>query len=110
MASNQHRWMRNLYGASEPLFWPGKFQAGSSQAIKMGEILELTAGGNTQWVPIDSDFAGGDLLLHLVGRLSAQTGRVLRHHARDAHAAVPEFDDRTAPGIIDEIDTDRGRA
>lgn len=58
MATNQKRWVRNLFGAPEPLIMLGLFQAGASQAIKRGEILELTAGGNTQWVPMDSDFSG----------------------------------------------------
>lgn len=58
MATNQVRWVRNLFGAPAPLVMLGLFQAGASQAIKRGEILEKTAGGNTQWVPMDSDFAG----------------------------------------------------
>lgn len=57
MASNNTRWIRNLCGASEPCVMLGKFAAGSTQAIKRGEILELTGNTNTEWVPIDSDFA-----------------------------------------------------
>lgn len=58
MATNTYRWKKNLLGALEPLIVPGNFAAGSSQAIKQGEILELTGNTNTEWVPIDSDFAG----------------------------------------------------
>ena len=56
MASNQTRWVKNLYGASGPLIVPGRFAAGSTQAIKRGELLEFTGSGNTLWVPMDSDF------------------------------------------------------
>lgn len=57
MATNQVRWVRNLFGAPEPLVMLGSFQAGATQAIKQGEILEFTGDSNTDWVPIDSDFA-----------------------------------------------------
>lgn len=59
MASNQVRWVKNLMGPhiTGPLILPGKFAAGASQAIKMGELLELTGSGNTEWVPMDSDFS-----------------------------------------------------
>jgi len=57
MATNKARWVRNLQGASEPLVMRGKFGAGATQAIKRGEILELTGNTNTEWVPVDSDFA-----------------------------------------------------
>lgn len=33
----------------------GKFQAGSTQAITKGQLLERTADTNSAWVPIDSD-------------------------------------------------------
>lgn len=57
MASNQTRWVKNLLGATEPLIVPGKFAAGSSVPIKRGELLELTGNTNTEWVPMDSDYA-----------------------------------------------------
>ena len=57
MASNQVRWLRNLGGAQGPLIMLGLFQAGATQAIKRGELLELTGDTNTAWVPLDSDFA-----------------------------------------------------
>jgi len=57
MATNQLRWIKNLLGAPEPCIMKGKFGAGSSQSIKRGEILELTGNTNTEWVPIDGDFA-----------------------------------------------------
>lgn len=58
MATNNVRWVRNLNGATEPLVMLGKFEAGSTQAVKRGELLELTADTNTSWTPMDSDFAG----------------------------------------------------
>ncbi len=57
MATNHVRWVGNLFGATAPLTVLGKFAAGSTKAIKRGEILELTGNTNTEWVPIDSDFA-----------------------------------------------------
>jgi len=58
MATNKATWLRNIMGASGPLVMRGNFAAGASQAIKKGEILELTGNTNTEWVPLDSDFAG----------------------------------------------------
>jgi len=58
MATNHARWIRNLEGASEPLVMLGNFAAGATQAIKRGEMLEFTGNTNTEWVPMDSDFAG----------------------------------------------------
>ena len=62
MASNHSPWVRNLFGYQEPLEGLGKFQAGATQAVKRGELLELTGAGTT-FVPIDSDFdmTGGDI-------------------------------------------------
>jgi hypothetical protein len=57
MATNKVRWVGNLDGAAEPLIVLGKFELGSTTAIKPGELLELTADTNTSWVPMDSDFA-----------------------------------------------------
>ena len=57
MATNTLRWVGNANGASQPLVMLGKFAAGSSQAIKRGELLELTGNTNTEWVPMDSDYA-----------------------------------------------------
>lgn len=59
MATNQTRFVKSLFGPhiTEPLIIPGLFAAGASVAIKRGELLELTGSGNTQWVPMDSDFA-----------------------------------------------------
>lgn len=56
MATNQSRWVKNLFGATGPLLLPGLFGAGSTTAIKRGELLELTNTGNTIWVPMDSDY------------------------------------------------------
>jgi hypothetical protein len=52
-----NRWIGNLYGLPGPLVMPGKFAAGSSVPIDAGELLELTGNTNTEWVPMDSDFA-----------------------------------------------------
>jgi predicted RecA/RadA family phage recombinase len=57
MASNQARFIRNIGGAAAPFMMLGNFAAGSSVAIKQGELLELTGGGSTQWVPMDSNYA-----------------------------------------------------
>ena len=57
MATNNQRWVGNIDGATEPYIYLGSFQAGATQAIKQGEILEFTGDSNTDWVPIDSDFA-----------------------------------------------------
>lgn len=56
MAVNKMTWVRNLLGAPEPFVYLGSFQAGSTQAICQGEILEFTADTNSDWCPIDSDF------------------------------------------------------
>lgn len=58
MATNHVRWVGNMFGAKEPLIVLGLFQAGATQAIKRGEILEKTGATNTAWVPMDSDFNG----------------------------------------------------
>ena len=52
MASNKVTWVRNLDGACEPLVILGLFQAGATQAIKRGEILELSS---SNWIPLDAD-------------------------------------------------------
>ena len=56
MATPRPRFLRNLGGATQPLVMLGLFQAGGTQAIEFGEILELTGDTNTAFVPIDSDF------------------------------------------------------
>lgn len=57
MATNQKRWVRNLNGASEQFIFMALFQAGATQAIKRGELLEFTGDTNTAFVPINSDFS-----------------------------------------------------
>lgn len=53
MATNKAPWSRNLDGAIKPYLFPGKVQAGSTQAIKAGEIciFNETSG---YWVPVDA--------------------------------------------------------
>ena len=58
MATNQARWCYNLFGIPEPLIMYGNFAAGTTAAIKRGELIELTGNTNTEWVPMDADFAG----------------------------------------------------
>ena len=55
MASNKQVWIGNVDGGG-PLIMRGLFDAGSTTAIKRGEILEKTGTGNTVWVPMDSDY------------------------------------------------------
>ena len=55
MASNRAVWVGNMYGCTKPFIMLGKFETG--QAIKRGEILELTADSSSSWVPLDSNFA-----------------------------------------------------
>jgi len=55
MATNQVRFVENVNGASKPFRMMAKFQAGSTQAIKQGEILEFTGDTNSAFVPLDSD-------------------------------------------------------
>lgn len=52
MATNKSPWIGSLAGADKPLVRLGLFQAGSTQAIKRGELLELDTGN---WVPLTSD-------------------------------------------------------
>ena len=57
MATNRSPIKHNMItGSTEPLVMLGLFQAGSTAAVKRGEIIELTADTNTKWVPIDSDY------------------------------------------------------
>ena len=58
MASNKVRWIKNLFGAAEPLVMYGLFQAGATQAVKRGEILSKTADTNTRFEPVGADVAG----------------------------------------------------
>lgn len=53
MASNNYpRYVGSLFGDLPPLVILGKFQAGATQAIKRGEMLELSSGN---WIPLDAD-------------------------------------------------------
>lgn len=51
-AVNRSVWRKNIFGAPGPFKFPGNFQAGATQAVKVGEILKLS-GGN--WVPEGTD-------------------------------------------------------
>lgn len=62
MATNKMTYRGNVNGWTGPRVVPGLFQAGSSQAICVGEILELTNTSNTKFVPIDSDFLAANQL------------------------------------------------
>lgn len=50
----KNAWVANMYGHGGPFKFPGKFQAGATQAIFKGELIKLS-GGN--WVPLDTDTA-----------------------------------------------------
>jgi hypothetical protein len=52
-AVNKSPWIKNLLGIVSPQIFPGKVQAGSSQAIKRGEICvyDETSG---YWVPVNA--------------------------------------------------------
>lgn len=69
MAANQDTYQRNLVTGQTGRPWvrKGLFAAGASVPIKRGELLELTGGGSTEWVPLDSDFdmssGGGDIAI-----------------------------------------------
>lgn len=52
MATNRASWIRNMNGAKFPEKRLGLFQAGSTQAIKVGEILELSS---SNWIPLDAN-------------------------------------------------------
>jgi hypothetical protein len=55
-AVNKSPFKRNLIsGSTEALVMLGLFQAGATQAIKRGEILEFTGNTNAAFVPLDSD-------------------------------------------------------
>lgn len=51
------RWIERLGHPEEvgPFRYLDKFQAGATQEITAGQILERTADTNTRWTPIDSD-------------------------------------------------------
>lgn len=51
MAVNKSPWVKNLYGAQAPLVMLGLFRAGSTEAIKRGEIIHL----DTQFKAIHTD-------------------------------------------------------
>lgn len=54
---NVNRFVKNLLGLpGEPECVPGLFAAGTSVPINRGDLLELTGAGNTEWVPMDSDY------------------------------------------------------
>lgn len=56
MATNKDPFKFNFNTYStKPLIVNGLFQAGSTQAVKRGEILEFTGNTNAAWVPWDSD-------------------------------------------------------
>jgi hypothetical protein len=51
MATNQNRFIENVYGAPGPLVMLGVFQAGGTQAAKRGEMFYL----NTNFLPVTAD-------------------------------------------------------
>ena len=66
MATNHHvRWVGNLNGQTRPMIYRALFQAGATQAIKAGELLEFTGNSFAAFAPLDSDFdmSGGDVAI-----------------------------------------------
>lgn len=55
--TNSCKYIRNVYGAPGPYLVEGKFGTGAAAPIDQFELLELTGNTNTEWVPMDSDFA-----------------------------------------------------
>lgn len=53
MADNKYPWVKHLEGAYKPQIFPGKVQAGSTQAIKRGEICAFNETSG-YWVPVDA--------------------------------------------------------
>jgi hypothetical protein len=53
MATNQARFIRNIFGLKGPFKYLGLFQAGGTQAIKQGEMLKIDTGN---FVPITADY------------------------------------------------------
>lgn len=53
MATNHVRFIRNVYGPTEPFIFHGLFQAGGTQAIKRGEMLKIDS---SNFIPITADY------------------------------------------------------
>jgi len=60
MATNKIRWVRNMNGAKAPLVKLALFQAGATQAVKRGELLDLSSGN---CVPLASDKAMAGIIV-----------------------------------------------
>ncbi|MFH1490671.1 MAG: hypothetical protein ABII06_17315, partial [Pseudomonadota bacterium] len=86
MATNKHPWVRNLFGASQPLVIKGLVQAGSTQAIKMGEICVYNETSG-YWVPAD---AAGDYIYSLA---VANEEQKTEHQARYMEFVAPREGD-----------------
>lgn len=56
--ANRMTWDHNVNGAKAPFRVLGLFAAGSTATNDRGDILELTANSNTEWITMNSDFAG----------------------------------------------------
>jgi hypothetical protein len=53
MATNKYPWSKNIFDPSKPLIMPGQVQAGSTQAIKAGEICTFDETSGV-FVPLDA--------------------------------------------------------
>lgn len=88
-----------------PLIVPGKFAAGSSQAVERGDILELTGSTNTEWVPIDSDFAGDANIA--VSAVEIQSGDLAGYYGiivpRPGDVFEFEYASATNPSLGDSV-------
>jgi len=89
MAENLSPFVRNKYGTKETIF-PGKVQAGSTQAIKRGEICcyNKTSG---YWVPV-SAVADGELYLLAISNEEQKAADVARYMEFIAPKPGDEFE------------------
>jgi hypothetical protein len=57
---NVNRFRGSFYFGADvgPLVMPGKFAVGTTAEIEIGDLIELTGNSNTEWVAMNSDFAG----------------------------------------------------
>lgn len=77
MATNATRWVKNTYGPhiTGPLLVPGKFQAGATQAVKRGELLELSSGN---FIPLDADQAMSAIIA--IAHVEVKSGDLAGYH------------------------------
>lgn len=75
------KWRFDIGGARTPHTILDKFQAGSTQEIDDGELLERTGDTNTAWVPMDSDFA-------MAGNVAVSIGKIKSGDAEGMYEVI----------------------